>query len=64
MAMHKSTNSLFALKSIKKAFVKQNLSEFTAKLKLGLLLTNPNIIKIYGFFSDEDNFYILEEFME
>lgn len=63
LAMHKLTGSLFALKSIKKATVRHNLSEFLLELKLGLLLNHPNIVKTYALFSDCDNFYVLKEYL-
>lgn len=34
------------------------------QLKLGLLLNSPNIAKIYGFFADSDNIYIIKEYLE
>jgi serine/threonine protein kinase len=35
------------------------LEQFIREIKIQLFLDHPNIIKIYGLFSDEHNFYIL-----
>jgi serine/threonine protein kinase len=29
-----------------------------------MMINHPNVVKIYGFFSDNDNVYVLKEYME
>jgi serine/threonine protein kinase len=53
-----------AVKSIKKKTIKPIIYSFVTQLKLGLLLNSPNVAKIYGFFTDNDNFYVIKEYME
>lgn len=62
--MHKSTNSIFAIKSIKKRLIRPQLESFILQLKLGILLNIPNLAKIYGFFTDSDNVYLVKEYLE
>ena len=31
---------------------------------MGLCFDHPNYVKIYGFFSDKENFYIIKEYLE
>ena len=37
------------------------MTQFIRELKIQKFLEHPNIIKIYGLFSDEDNIYIILE---
>lgn len=62
--MHKSTSTIFAIKSIKKRLIRPQLDTFVMQLKLGILLNLPNLAKIYGVFTDKDNFYIVKEYLE
>lgn len=62
--MHKFTNSIFAIKSIKKRLIRPQMESFILQLKLGILLNLPNLAKIYGFFTDSDNVYIVKEYLE
>lgn len=64
LAAHKKSNCIFAIKSTKKKTIKPIISQFIAELKLGLLLDSPNVAKVYGFFTDNDNFYVIKEYME
>jgi serine/threonine protein kinase len=64
LAAHKKTNCIFAIKSTKKKAIKPVVAKFIAELKLGLLLDSPNVAKVYGFFADGDNFYVIKEYME
>jgi aurora kinase len=46
----------------KKRIIKDNfLVQFIREIKIQSFLDHPNIIKIYGFFSDEENFYLIME---
>ena len=62
--MHKSTSTIFAIKSIKKRLIRPQLDSFVMQLKLGILLNLPNLAKIYGVFTDKDNVYIVKEYLE
>lgn len=64
LAAHKKTKCIFAIKSTKKTAIKPIIYQFIAELKLGLLLDSPNVAKVYGFFADSDNFYVIKEHME
>lgn len=54
---------IVALKSMdKKGILKDNLLvQFIRELKIQSFLDHPNIIKNYGYFSDEENFYTIME---
>ena len=64
LASHKRTHFLVAIKCIQKRLIRQDMQAFITQLKLGLLLNNPNVAKIYGFFADSDNFYLIREYLE
>lgn len=38
-------------------------NQFIREIELLKNLDHPNILKIYEFYEDEDNFYLIEEFM-
>ena len=38
--------------------------QFMQEIKISLYLNHPNIVKMYGCFSDADNIYIMLEYME
>lgn len=63
---HILTNSVFALKQIKKESVIKNKmqEQFLMEIKLQSFFNHPNILKLYGFFSDEENIYLILEYME
>ena len=63
-AIHKSSGTIYAVKSIRKASLKGKLDNLIIELKVGLIFGHPNLAKIYGFFSDKNNFYIIQEFLE
>jgi aurora kinase len=52
-----------ALKKIPKEIIKEEniLNQLTRELKIQMFLDHPNIIKLYSFFHDEDNIYLLLE---
>jgi len=64
MAVHRKTAAIYALKSIRKSKVKLKLSQFLLELKVGLTADHPNILKIYGFFEEGDNVYLVKEYLE
>jgi serine/threonine protein kinase len=59
----KISNFTMGMKVIqkKKILAENFLEQFIREIKIQLYLDHPNIIKIYGLFSDENNFYILME---
>lgn len=40
------------------------LDQFVQEIKINLYANHPNIVKMYGFFSDKTYFYIVMEYME
>ena len=40
------------------------LDQFIQELKIQLYLNHPNIVKMYGYFANSQNFYIILEYME
>jgi serine/threonine protein kinase len=57
------TGMIVGLKVIeKKRIIRDNfLVQFIRELKIQSFLDHPNIIKVYGCFSDEEHFYIIME---
>ena len=55
---------LVAIKKVPKEKVKFMLPQFISEIKIQMFLDHPNIVKLYGFFDDASNFYIIMEFME
>ena len=55
---------LVAIKKVPKEKVKYMLDQFINEVKIQLFLDHPNIVKLYGFFDDPSNFYIIMEYME
>lgn len=39
------------------------IDQFITELKIQQYLSHPNLVKIYGYFTDKDNFYMLVEYM-
>lgn len=66
VARHKLTASLYALKKIPKDTIKQHMMEdqLVLEIKLQAYLSHPNILKLYTYFSDEKNIYLVLEYME
>ena len=64
--MHKKTQTLYALKQIKKKAILENdiLNQFIMEIKLQFYLNHPNILKLFGVFDDEENIYLILEYME
>jgi serine/threonine protein kinase len=40
------------------------LEQFINEIKIQMFLNHPNIVKVFGFFDDLSNFYIVMEYME
>ena len=57
----KSNHEIRAMKVIKKGSVK-NISNITNEIEILKALDHPHIIKIYEFYQDSDNFYIITDF--
>lgn len=55
---------VFALKKIRKEAVRFMIDQFITELKIQQYLSHPNLVKIYGYFCDKENFYMLVEYME
>jgi len=65
LAKHKLTNGLFAIKKIPKSIIQQNLmtEQLALEIRIQTCSKNPNILELYGFFSDRDNLYLVLEYM-
>ena len=63
MAREMWTGMIVGLKMIeKKRIIRDNfLVQFIRELKIQSFLDHSNIIKVYGYFSDEEHFYIILE---
>ena len=64
MAIHKKTGFLCALKKIRKDAVKYMIDQFIQEIKIQLFLNHSKLVKMFGYFSDEEHFYMLIEYME
>ena len=63
LAIHKSTGMVVAIKKIPKEKVRYMLEQFITEVKIQLFLSHPNIVSLYGFFSDSDHFYTVMEYL-
>lgn len=62
VAQHKKTGFISALKIISKKHIDEKfLTQLTREVKIQSFLNHPNIVKLYGFFSDDKNFYLVQE---
>lgn len=63
LAREKKTGTIFAIKQLSKSALKEEdiVEQFIRELKIQLYLNHPNIMKMYGYFHDEKNFYIIME---
>ena len=59
----KNTDLVRAMKIIPKHYQKDN-SEILREIEILKNLDHPNVMKIYEFLEDDDNYYIIEEFCE
>lgn len=64
-AFHKDTNSLFALKKISKKVIKSNfmVDQLLQEVKIQNFCCHENILKLYGFFDDQEFIYLILEYM-
>ena len=60
---NKNTNLIRAMKIIPKNFQKDN-AEIIREIEILKNLDHPNVMKIYEFFEDEKNYYLIEEFCD
>jgi len=60
---HKQLDVIRALKIIRKSKYKSSAELKTIKNEIALMkmVDHPNIVKLFEFFEDEDNFYIITE---
>jgi serine/threonine protein kinase len=51
---HKATNSIYAIKKIKKDVIRKNkmIDQFLEEIKIQSYCCQGNILKLYGFFDD------------
>jgi serine/threonine protein kinase len=63
LAREKKTNFICAIKIIEKQQLKEEeiTEQFIRELKIQLYLNHPNIIKLFGYFDDAANIYIILE---
>ena len=61
----KLTNKYYAMKEIKSKYckTKRNLSKIEKEIKLLQSLNHPNVIKYYSSFQENDNYYIITEYL-
>ena len=45
---------------MRKVSIKDRVDELLMEIKIGMVFGHPNYTKIYGFFADKDNFYIIK----
>ena len=53
-----------AIKQIKKEDVRLMMDQFIQEIKINMYCNHPNIVRMFGFFSDTLHFYIMMEYME
>ena len=65
-AIHKKTNSIFAIKKVPKDMIKSHLmiDQFILELKLQTYLNHQNVLSLYYHFDDSINIYLVLEYME
>ena len=63
LAREKITNFICAVKIIEKKLLREEeiTEQFIRELKIQSYLNHPNIIRMYGFFDDPANIYLLLE---
>ena len=63
--MHKASKQLRAMKVIKKeTSTSEYLSSLLSEIEILKQLDHPNIVKIYEFYQDKYNFYLITEYIE
>jgi serine/threonine protein kinase len=66
LSRHAASGFLFALKKFVKAKVIESntLNQIIQEIKLHAFVNSPNIVQFYGCVSDQDNLYLILEYME
>lgn len=61
LAQDKLTGFLVAIKSLQKKAIKENdmIRQVKQEIKIQLYLDHPNVLKMYGFFDDFENIYLI-----
>jgi len=64
LAKDKKSDSLVALKVVKKKTIKDSkmANQIKNELKIQSCLSHPNVLRLYGFFQDEEQFYLILEY--
>lgn len=59
----KATHTTVALKTISKRVILDNnmIGQLAQEIKIQTFLSHPNLLKMYGFFSDHENVYLVLE---
>ena len=60
---NKKTNQIRAMKTIKKSENNEENEELLNEIEIMIKLEHPNIIKIYDYYLDKDNYYIIMEYI-
>jgi calcium-dependent protein kinase len=60
LCVHKTTKKERAVKKVAKKKIK-NMERFKQEIKILQMLDHPNILKLYEYFEDEKNVYIVTE---
>jgi len=66
LVKNKKDNKLYALKKLNKELIKDQkaIKRFIREAEIGKKLNHPNIVKIYNVFKEDDEIYILMEYVE
>ena len=61
MVQHIKTNSVFAMKQIKKQTIIKNKmqDQLLMEIKMQFYMNHPNILKLYCVFNDKQNIYLI-----
>lgn len=65
-ALHLKTNKLYAIKIVNKVIlnIQEDEHRFLREIEILYHLDHPNIVKMFEYFIDESNYYIVQEFIE
>ena len=63
LVREKKTNFICALKILEKSLIKEEeiIGQLTRELKIQSFLNHKNLIKMFGFFDDDKNIYLIME---
>jgi aurora kinase len=64
IAEEKETRFVYAIKVMNKAKIKEAEMEeqIVQEIKLQMFMNHPNVLKLYGFFNDSKNIYLILEY--